>query len=125
MKRSLTKAERLRGRGLVRSVLSSPMRWSVRGCSLRVLPNELAFSRLLVSPGRRYGNAIERNYVKRVGKEVFRNLKPLLRPGFDVAFIFYSGDYTYQDRKNQISDLLSRANLLQLPETRQGLDPES
>ncbi len=112
MKRSLTKAERVNGRRDVRNLFFSPRRWSVHGCSLRVRSNGLDHSRLLVSPGRKFGNAVQRNYVKRVGREIFRNTKSELLPGYDLAFIFYSGDYTFQDRKNQVTALLMKAGLL-------------
>ena len=41
--------------------------------------------RLGLITNRKVGNAIERNYVKRRSREVFRTTKHLLKPGVDVA----------------------------------------
>jgi len=41
--------------------------------------------RLGLITSRKVGNAVERNYVKRRSREVFRTTKHLLKPGVDVA----------------------------------------
>ena len=68
-------------------------------------------TRILVSPGRRYGNAVERNHIKRIGREIYRNHKFGIKPGYDIGFIFYPGSYTYDDRVNQILGLLKSSSL--------------
>lgn len=73
--------------------------------------NEFDYSRLLVSPGRKFGNSVQRNYIKRVGREFFRTHKDCIEPGYDLAFIFYSGEYSFQDRCNQMKYLLQKAGI--------------
>ena len=123
MRRSLTKAERVRRRGDIRNLFFAAKRWSVSGAGLRCVRNGLPHSRLLVSPGKRFGNAVQRNYAKRVAREIFRSLKPEIEPGYDLAIIFYSGEYTFQDRQNQITALLDRAGIRIRRNPEQGLDP--
>src|SRR5690606_26356120 len=88
------------------------IRWSCTGFSLRALPNGLESSRLLVSPARRYGTAVARNRIKRQGREIYRAMKYRILPGYDIAFIFFSGEYTFQDRQNQIAQALAASGLL-------------
>ncbi len=77
--------------------------------------NDLGLTRVLLSPSRKCRNAVERNHNKRQGREVFRRLKEYVKPGFDIAFVFFPGDYSYQERYQQISDLLKKALLCDLP----------
>lgn len=43
--------------------------------------------RLGLITSRKVGNAVERNYVKRRSREVFRTTKHLLKPGVDIAIL--------------------------------------
>lgn len=125
MRRSLTRAERVRKREEIRVLFTSARPLKVPGAMLRIARNGLGYSRLLASPGRRFGNSVQRNYIKRVSRELFRNLKPHIAPGFDLAIIFYSGEYTFQDRKNQLVALLHSAAILRQLKPEQGLGPAS
>ena len=118
MRRSLTKHERIRGKEVTKAFTTSKRR-SVPGCSLRYSKNGLSYNRVLFSLGRKYGNSVQRNYTKRIGKELFRHLKPYLLTGYDLVFIFYSGDYTYQDRFIQIAGLMNQSGILK----KECLDP--
>lgn len=81
---------------------------STRGLKIFFRENGQDITRILVTPGRKYGNAVQRNYIKRVGKEIFRAQKSRLKSGYDVLFLFYPGSYTYDDRVNQVIKLLSK-----------------
>lgn len=74
--------------------------------------NDQGITRILVTPGRKYGNAVRRNYIKRIGREVFRQLKSSIDHGYDIGFVFYPGSYSYDDRVNQMTKLLSKSLLL-------------
>ena len=117
MKKSLTRKERLRGTAALRRVFSvsrgaEPGVVSGRGLRLMAAENGLAYSRVVVSPVRKYGSAVARNRARRVAKEAYRCIKSSVKPGFDLAFILFPGDFSYGERLSQFSFLLKKAGLL-------------
>ena len=52
-----------------------------------VAPNNLEHSRLGLSVGKRYGNAVRRNRFKRLVREAFRTNREQLPNGFDIVVI--------------------------------------
>jgi len=79
---------------------------------MKMARNGLDYNRVLVVPTRKTGNAVQRNRARRVGKEVYRTLKPRIQPGFDLAFILYPGNFSFQERLDQFSHVLRRAELM-------------
>ncbi len=51
------------------------------------LPNSLSVCRLGFAVSRKVGNAVRRNRVRRLLKEVCRHNKPLFKPGFDYVLL--------------------------------------
>ncbi len=94
------------------SVHSKGRSWATNLLVMRVLPNNLDCSRCGFSISKRVGNAVTRNRVKRVLKEILRQLK--LRPGFDVVFIARgnAAQAGFADLKKALDSLLLRAELL-------------
>jgi ribonuclease P protein component len=112
MKRSLSKKEILRKKDEIRRVYDRGRSYSVKGMKLFVSTSEEDYSRLLVTLVRAYGNSVERNYARRLGKELFRSHKDTIMSGFDLIFVMYPGAYAFPDRKIQFFDLLRRAHIL-------------
>jgi len=79
---------------------------------MRALSNELGVARYGLSVSRRIGNAVVRNRVKRLFREILR-LTPL-EPGWDIVFIARPAAATadYASLEKSISSLLSQAQLL-------------
>ena len=115
MRRSLTKAERLKKSEEFRRVFGSPLKQSCQGAKLAALSNSLdkvsPVVRLGVTLSKKFGNAVERNRAKRQVREIFRLHKHRIQPGFDLVFLVYPGDFGYHDRERQFLQLLARIGL--------------
>lgn len=53
--------------------------------TLRVIRNHLAYTRLGLVVGKRFGGAVARNRAKRIIREAFRLTRPRLPHGWDIA----------------------------------------
>ncbi|MDR2588601.1 MAG: ribonuclease P protein component [Spirochaetales bacterium] len=112
MRKSLTRRERLRGRFALGRVFKASRGMRCQGARLLLCENGLDLSRVVVTPVRKFGGSVARNRARRLGKEAYRSLKAQVKPGFDMAFILFPGDFSYGQRVSQFSSLLKRAGLL-------------
>jgi len=70
-------------------------------------------SRFAVTLVRKYGNAVKRNYARRVLKEIYRNTKQNLPGGIDLIVVLYPGDFSFHERERQFMELIRRADFVQ------------
>lgn len=79
---------------------------------IRVLPNNLEYSRFGVIVSKRVGKAVVRNRIKRLIREIIR--KTSLKPGNDIVFIarLPSAEARYLQIEESIKDLLLQAELI-------------
>lgn len=66
-----------------------------------VAPNGLGHARLGIPVGRKFGNAVRRNRVKRLIREAFRIEQSDLPPGFDFVCIPRSGELGDREQYRQ------------------------
>jgi ribonuclease P protein component len=59
------------------------------GVKLFVLQNSLSYNRICFTFSRGYGNAVERNRARRLGREAYRHLRPRLAGGYDLILLVY------------------------------------
>jgi ribonuclease P protein component len=71
-------------------------------------------SRAAVAVGRRLGNAVQRNRLRRRWREVLRRAAPALRPGVDLVLVARQAGRTAGPSllESGLRELLSRAGLL-------------
>ncbi len=111
MRRSLTRSERLSSKAdFARVFDKAEIRSACRGAKLIARSNGLETGRFAVTLVRKFGNAVQRNYARRVLKEIYRNTKQDLPTGYDIIVVLYSGDYDYQEREQQFTKLIRRAD---------------
>ena len=91
---------------------------------MKALPNGLSLTRYGLSVSRRVGNAVTRNRVKRLFREILR-LTPL-QPGWDIIFIARPmvASTGYTGLEKSVGSLLSRAQLLKQLENTAPLEIE-
>jgi len=66
-------------------------------------------TRLGVSVGKRCGGAVERNRIKRLLREVFRQARCDLAPGYDVVLVPLGRDYTFEEVDRRLRALVPEA----------------
>jgi ribonuclease P protein component len=88
MKRySFPKEKRLRSNMLFRKVISSGQCVRDKILTIYIAKNEVGFHRLGVSVRKSYGNAVKRNCLKRLVREVFRLNQDRIPPGRDYLVL--------------------------------------
>lgn len=72
-------------------------------------PNGLGMTRLGVSVGKRCGNAVRRNRIKRLIREAFRQVRAEFPVGYDVVVVPVGRDYSFAEVDGGIRSLLPQA----------------
>lgn len=111
MRRSLTRNERLRRRGEIKTLFADGR--SVSGGALKLVfrPNGLDESRLLVTLRKKFGTAVERNRARRLVKEAYRHLKIDIQCGYDIGCVVYQKGLSYAETERILDSLIKRAGL--------------
>ncbi|MFC1934892.1 ribonuclease P protein component [Chloroflexota bacterium] len=86
--------------------------WTSQLVVMKSLPTERNLSRYGLSVSRRVGKAVVRNRVKRLLREILRQVS--LSPGWDIIFIARSAaaNTNYHSLEESVRNLLLRAGLL-------------
>lgn len=84
----------------------------VKGLHLRVVENDLGWSRVLFATTRSFSGAVARNRARRHLREAYRMIKQDIQGHYDIAFVLYPGLHDFTDRQAQVEKLLHRAGLL-------------
>jgi ribonuclease P protein component len=91
MRKNLTKKEIVKRQPEIDRIFKTGKTQACRGLKLVVAKNQLDLDRIVVIPVRHFGNAVQRNRIRRQIKEIWRNEKPRMIPGYDFAFVVYPG----------------------------------
>ena len=79
---------------------------------LAYLGNGRESNRIAVVPARGFRTAVLRNLCRRHGKEAYRALKTDMKTGYDLVVVCYPGEYSFAERRYQLSCLLKKACLV-------------
>lgn len=82
------RSHRLRSSAEFSAVFAARQRRSQGVMTLHLRPNDLPHNRLGISIGRRHGNAVLRNTIKRRVREAFRLNQHQLPQGYDLVITF-------------------------------------
>jgi ribonuclease P protein component len=110
--------ERVKRRDDIRRVFKQGRVVSCPGAKLFVLKqmdnaNETkqAKNRIAFTFSRKFGNAVQRNRARRLGREAYRYIRNDLKAGYDLVWLLYPGPDVLVERKKQLETLCSRAGL--------------
>ncbi|NCB00867.1 MAG: ribonuclease P protein component [Spirochaetia bacterium] len=112
MRKSLTKREIVKKKPEIDKIFISGASFSCPGIKLRLAKNQLDVNRIIVIPVKHYGNAVQRNRIRRQIKEVWRLEKNNFISGFDFAFVVYPRmAVSHEQQKKQLTRLFKEAHL--------------
>jgi len=102
----LNRKERIRKREDFSRLGDSKKRYHSNQYLLIVVKNNLNYSRIAVSIRKKVGNAVIRNYEKRLCREVFRKEKKNLKKGFDILIVIKKRTKIFYNSYNSLKYLL-------------------
>jgi ribonuclease P protein component len=105
------KAERLRRSAAIQTVFRKGRKYYEDGIKIFVLPNGCEQNRVVFTFPRGYGNAVARNYSRRLSREAYRLCRQNLATGFDMAVLVFPGKDSFPERKTQLEKLFRKAGL--------------
>ncbi|MCL0044152.1 ribonuclease P protein component [Dehalococcoidia bacterium] len=113
----MSRNHRLRKAAEFQACLNEGRSWANYLVVLRARPNEMETSRIGFGVGRRVGNAVVRNHVKRRLREIIRQTP--IEEGWDMVFIARkpAAHTTFHQFTNAVQDLFKRSKLADLTVT--------
>ena len=86
----------------------------IDGIGIRIINNEEECNRAVIIPLHGYGNAVQRNKIKRRIREILRQCNICMDKGYDIAVIIKKTEQNtnFNKLKNKVMVLLSRFKIL-------------
>ena len=126
MRKSLTKKQILRLKADIDRVFREGRKKKNSCFKVIAVRNGLQYSRFIVIPVRHYGNAVQRNLIRRQVREIMRTDMDSVPSGFDYAVIVFPG-YTLEfcEKEKILISLIRKVSVRTAAETDNGENNES
>lgn len=106
-----TRAERLTDSASIQLVFRKGKKYSCDGAKLFVFATGLEKNKIVFTFPRGYGTAVERNFSRRLSREVYRLNKHYIQTGFNFTVLIFPGKDTFALREIQLKGLFHKAGL--------------
>ncbi|MDR2807729.1 MAG: ribonuclease P protein component [Spirochaetaceae bacterium] len=103
--------ERLKSQSEIRKVFNRGKMVRCYGAKLLFIKNTVSYNRIAFTFSRKFGKAVERNRARRLAREAYRHIKPLLACGYDMVLLVFPGNDSLAIRKEQLQSLCREAGL--------------
>ncbi|MDR2097199.1 MAG: ribonuclease P protein component [Spirochaetaceae bacterium] len=100
--------ERLKLRKDIQAVFKKGASASCSGARLFFLRKEGEGRRIAFTFARKFGNAVERNRARRLGREAYRHLRSKIKGGYDLALLVYPGKNNFSEDEKKGMDFSAR-----------------
>ncbi len=101
-----------------RNVLKNGKKISGELLSVFVLKNQFNYNFLGLAISTKFGNAVQRNKIKRILRENYKNLEQNLCKGYNLVFLikkdFNQKELNYQNIKTDMINIFKKAKLIDL-----------
>jgi len=111
-----SKAERLTRSVVIQTVFRKGKKYSCDGAKLFVLANGMERNRVVFTFPRGYGTAVQRNYSRRLSREVYRLMKQNFSTGYDFTVLVFPGKDDFTVRKGQLECLFKKSGVWSKPQ---------
>ncbi|NLS45259.1 MAG: ribonuclease P protein component [Firmicutes bacterium] len=110
------KTQRLRKNEEFRRVFDSGKSFVGRNLVIYTYENGFSYNRVGVTVSRKFGGAVERNQLKRILREAWRNQKGKLQKGFDLVIVprMKAKAASFQEISRELQQLLERSDILEI-----------
>jgi ribonuclease P protein component len=110
-----SKAERLVRSVVIQTVFRKGKKYSCDGAKLFVLANGMERNRVVFTFPRGYGTAVQRNYSRRLSREVYRLIKQHFTAGYDFTILVFPGKDDFYVRRGQLESLFKKSGVWSEP----------
>ena len=112
VRRNFPREERLKSRRDISAVFKKGKKAPVDGAVLFYKHNALNHNRIAFTFAKKFGNAVQRNRARRLGREAYRHIRESIRKGYDLVLLVYpTPGIGFSRRLQQLSVAFSRAGL--------------
>ena len=100
--------EHLKRRQDIQTVFKKGFSASCSGARLFFLRRDGDGRRIAFTFARKFGNAVERNRARRLGREAYRHLRSKIKGGYDLVLLVYPGKNDFSEGGKPPSGFLAR-----------------